>query len=66
MSKLTNRQREVFTLIAQGMTQRQIASKLCITPRTVKAHYADIRQRTDSQSITEAAVKLAQSMKYCT
>lgn len=61
MSKLTNRQREVFALVAQGLTQREIASKLCITQRTVKAHCADIRSRTDSRSTVEAAYKIAQS-----
>lgn len=61
MSKLTNRQREVFALVAQGKTQLEIARQLHITRRTVKAHYFAIRQRTGSVSITEAAVKLARS-----
>lgn len=58
MGKLTDRQRQVFTLVMQGKTQRQIARELHITPRTVQAHYADIRQRTNSQSMIEAAAKL--------
>ena len=63
MSKLTIRQREIYSLIVQGYTQRAIANRLNITPRTVKAHYAGIRQRTDSNSIVEAAVKLSQSSR---
>lgn len=61
MAKLTNRQREVFVLVAQGKTQLEIARHLHITRRTVKAHYWGIKQRTGSASITEAAVKLARS-----
>lgn len=59
MSKLTSRQREVYHLVIQGWSHRAIADHLHITPRTVKAHCVAIRQRTNSNTILEAAVKIA-------
>jgi DNA-binding NarL/FixJ family response regulator len=35
---LTPRQREVLQLIAQGLTMKQIASRLCISTRTAESH----------------------------
>ena len=61
MEKLTDRQKEVYSLIVQGYTQRAIARQLSITPRTVQFHFYEIRQRTDSRSIIEAAFKLAKT-----
>ena len=42
---LTGRETEVLSLIAQGLTSKEIARKLGIDPRTVDAHRANIRQR---------------------
>ena len=36
--KLTNRQAEVLRLVAEGLTDRQIAERLCISPRTAGTH----------------------------
>ena len=38
LSKLTSREREVSLLLKDGYPYKEIASKLNITPRTVKAH----------------------------
>lgn len=35
---LTNREREVFQLTAEGMTSREVAGRLSISPRTVEKH----------------------------
>lgn len=35
---LTPRQREVATLVGQGMSYRQISDRLQMAPRTVRAH----------------------------
>ncbi|MGW8973861.1 ATP-binding protein [Streptomyces platensis] len=35
---LTRRQRQVIELLAQGMTDKQIAAKLVLSPRTVEGH----------------------------
>ena len=35
---LTPREREIATLVAEGLTNRQIASRLTISPRTAEGH----------------------------
>jgi DNA-binding NarL/FixJ family response regulator len=45
VSQLTEREREVLGLIAEGMSNRAIASRLFITERTVEAHVTQIFQK---------------------
>ena len=42
---LTDRQRQVVELIAQGLSNEEIADQLGISPRTVKAHSDVLRQK---------------------
>jgi ATP/maltotriose-dependent transcriptional regulator MalT len=42
---LTARQRQVVELIAQGLSNEEIANQLGIAPRTVKAHSDVLRQK---------------------
>jgi non-specific serine/threonine protein kinase len=39
---LTRREAEVAALVAEGMSNRQIASALQVSPRTVDGHIANI------------------------
>jgi DNA-binding CsgD family transcriptional regulator len=43
---LTVREREVLTLVSQGLTDKEIASRLYVSPRTVQNQLARIRQKT--------------------
>jgi two-component system response regulator NreC len=43
--QLSNREREVFQLIAEGHTSRQIADMLCVSISTVKSHRAKIMEK---------------------
>jgi DNA-binding NarL/FixJ family response regulator len=45
MSDLTDREREVLGLVAEGMSNRAIASRLFVTDRTVEAHVTQIFQK---------------------
>lgn len=42
---ITDRQREVVKLIAAGFSNEEIAERLGISPRTVKAHCDVLRQK---------------------
>ena len=44
-SRLTNRQREVVALIAQGLSNEELGQELGISPRTAKAHCDVLRQK---------------------
>lgn len=54
--QLTARQREVLSLIARGLTNREICGVLSIAEGTVKAHIAAIFEALDVTNRTEAAV----------
>jgi DNA-binding NarL/FixJ family response regulator len=43
---LSSREQEVLRLVAQGLTDKQIASKIYVSPRTVQNHLARIRDKT--------------------
>jgi two-component system NarL family response regulator len=42
---LTSRQREVLTLVAQGLAYKEVGDRLHVSPRTVKYHMAEILAR---------------------
>jgi two-component system response regulator NreC len=42
---LTPREREVLHLAARGLTNREIATALCISPRTVETHRANLMRK---------------------
>ena len=50
---LTEREREVLTLIADGMTNQQIAGKLFISIKTVQTHRAHIMEKLNLHDRTE-------------
>ncbi len=42
---LTSREREVLSLVAQGLSYKEVGARLCLSPRTVKYHMAEIMAR---------------------
>ena len=52
LEQLTEREREVLGLIAEGMSNRAIATRLFVTERTVEAHVTQIFQKL---GLTESA-----------
>jgi len=58
MSVLTEREKEVVTLLAQGKSQSIIARQLVISRYTVYNHVKNIRQKTGAASAFEVAVQM--------
>jgi non-specific serine/threonine protein kinase len=56
---LTRREREVARLVAQGLTDRQIAEALVITEGTVGVHLANIFGKLDLHSRAQLATWVA-------
>jgi NarL family two-component system response regulator LiaR len=52
-SQLTEREREVLILVAQGHSTREIAETLHISPNTVDVHRAHLMRKLDLHSIAE-------------
>ncbi len=53
---LTNREREVLRLMAEGLTNRAIAERLSVSTETVKSHVHHIMQKMHVNDRTQAAV----------
>lgn len=53
---LTSREEEVLALVGEGLANKQIARRLEISEKTVKAHLTHIFERLGVQSRTEAAL----------
>jgi DNA-binding NarL/FixJ family response regulator len=43
---ITSRQVDVLTLIAEGLSNREIGERLFLSPKTVERHLADLFDRT--------------------
>lgn len=60
LAQLTEREREVLTLIAHGLTNQQIAERLFISIKTVQAHRANLMEKLDlhdAVELTKFAIK---------
>jgi len=53
---LTAREKEMLRLVAAGMSNKEIADKLCLSVRTVKAHLSNIFNKMNVASRSEALV----------
>ena len=63
MASLTNREREVVELLAQGVSQVEIARRLCVEYTTVTKHAAAARQKTGSSTTMQLAIKAAGALR---
>lgn len=61
-SALTKRERQVASLVAQGMTNSDIASALVISKRTAEAHVEHILRKLDFTSRAEIAAWAARNL----
>lgn len=56
LDTLTGREREVFDLIGEGLSNRQIATRLGVSETTVKTHVARVLHKLDLESRIQAAI----------
>ncbi|GAB2857301.1 response regulator transcription factor [Actinoallomurus bryophytorum] len=56
LNVLTAREREVMTLVAQGLTNDEIAARLVLSPATVKTHVSRIMTKLDVRDRTQLVI----------
>lgn len=56
---LTSRQRQVAELVAQGLSNKEVAAQLVISPRTADCHVEDILTKLGFTSRGQVAARLA-------
>ena len=52
---LTRREREVLALLGEGLTNRQIAERLVVAPKTAENHVASVLFKLDLTGRAQAA-----------
>ena len=53
MQRLTGREHQVFELLAEGRTNKEIARRLDISPRTVEIHRARVMEKLEVRTLAE-------------
>ncbi len=59
---LSSRQVQVLTLVAQGLTYKEVGAKLCLAERTIKYHIGEIIERLHLENRSQA-IQYARGMK---
>ncbi|MCA9976228.1 MAG: response regulator transcription factor, partial [Anaerolineales bacterium] len=60
LNRLTNREREILELVAQGLTNRETATQFIISENTVRTHLRNILDKLHVQNRLQAAAILHQ------
>ena len=59
MASLTDQERKLLDLLAQGLTNREIAAQMFLAEKTVKNYVSNLLAKMGMQRRTEAAVYAA-------
>ncbi len=54
--KFTKREKEIFDYLAKGLTTKQIAEVLYISPRTVECHIAKMESKTNTKTLVNLLI----------
>ncbi len=57
-SILTKREQEIFTLLVQGLSTREISKKIKISEKTVRNHISNAMQKLEVKGRANAVVEL--------
>lgn len=57
-SLLTKREKEIFCLLTQNKSTKQIADELCISEKTVRNHISNVIQKLGVESRIQAVIEL--------
>ena len=60
VERLSNRELEVFQMIGQGVTTRQIARRLGLSPKTIEAHRERIKAKLGLKNAAELSCRAVQ------
>ena len=60
---LTPREHEILLLVEQGLTSKQIARDLGISPKTVEYHRGHLMRKYEAQNMTEVVSKAAAALQ---
>jgi len=55
--RLTLREIEILRLIAEGLTNREIAQRLCLSENTIKTYIQNLYQKLDAHNRIEAVMR---------
>jgi two-component system, LuxR family, response regulator FixJ len=58
-ARLSEREREVLALVVEGLTAKQIARRLALSPRTVETHRAHLSDKLEVQSLAQLVRRYA-------
>ncbi len=62
MNTVTPKEKEVLTLLAQGLSSKEIANKLSISFHTVESHRKNLRFKFDAKNSSELIMKAVVSV----
>jgi len=57
MNNITPKEKEVLSLLAQGLSSKEIASHLFISVHTVESHRKNLRFKFDAKNSSELIMK---------
>jgi FixJ family two-component response regulator len=58
-ARLSEREREVLSLVIEGLTAKQIARVLGVSPRTVETHRANLGAKLETESLAQLIRRFA-------